>query len=106
MSPHRKISLKVIAAPATGPVVSAPPVLNKNLPQPDTVQTVAHRDRSASLNHRQLAFQSLYSCVVVSDAFRAFAVNQPRLRFSRSSLIASRRPAVPRCTLASSKPIV
>jgi len=27
MSPHRKISLKVIAAPATGPVVSAPPVL-------------------------------------------------------------------------------
>jgi hypothetical protein len=27
MSPHRKISLKVVAAPATGPVVSAPPVL-------------------------------------------------------------------------------
>jgi hypothetical protein len=27
MSPHRKISLKVISAPATGPVVSAPPVL-------------------------------------------------------------------------------
>ena len=27
MSPHRKISLKVISAPATGPVVRAPPVL-------------------------------------------------------------------------------
>ena len=27
MYPHRKISLKVISAPATGPVVSAPPVL-------------------------------------------------------------------------------
>jgi hypothetical protein len=27
MSPHRKISLKVIVAPTTGPVVSAPPVL-------------------------------------------------------------------------------
>jgi predicted RNA-binding Zn-ribbon protein involved in translation (DUF1610 family) len=27
MSPHRKITLKVIAAPTSGPIVSAPPVL-------------------------------------------------------------------------------
>jgi hypothetical protein len=54
----------------------------------------------------QFALQSLYSWVVASDAFLAFIVNQPRLRFSRSRLIASRRSAVPRCTLASSKPIV
>jgi hypothetical protein len=77
MSPHRKISLKVIAAPATGPVVSAPPVLKAS-------------DHLRKLRRRFAACRR----TVKSTIWRSTALNAARTiqRMGRSSTIIGLRP--------------